>query len=96
MPKSKPTKNDTQAPYRLFIRYSNITYFLIVSILLLIGIALLFFMVQESDTTADPSSQLINSTFDNEKETIQRIQSLSDANDRFLDNYSNKRINPFY
>jgi predicted PurR-regulated permease PerM len=66
----------------------------VVSILLAIGVALLFFMVTKADNIADTSSQLINQSF--EEETIERVRSLSDNISNIQDTHPQDRTNPFY
>ena len=67
--------NTSHDAYRIFIRYSNLVFFLVISILLVVGVWLLFTVINNSHNAASSSPEVLNASFD--KKTIDRLNKLS-------------------
>ncbi len=85
--------NDSQATYRLFIRYSNITFFVIMGFMLIVSTGLLFLMVTDPHKPTDNDSQLIKSSFD--EATIEKVKGLTSDTNPTPPKLPEGRINPF-
>jgi hypothetical protein len=88
----KPSKQlNTHSAYRAFVRYSNIAFFLIIS-LLLAGAATLLIIVVTEQGQPNTDATAINTSFD--KDTIEKIRTLSTkGNGNAVPSYG--RTNPF-
>lgn len=81
-----------QQTYRTFVRYSNITFFLVISTLLAVGTGLLILLVSGIQKTSN-GAQPISKDFD--QGTIKKLQKLSDDGTSQNAPLPSGRINPF-
>jgi hypothetical protein len=89
---SKSTQHSRGATYQNFIRYSNITFFVLLSSLLMVAAILLITMIsgiEQSGSQAAP----ISASFD--EATIKKLKSLSNTDSPAANSFPAGRINPF-